>query len=217
MADESEPKPRGLWDVMRQQGESVSAEPPRDEPAASVADEEFEEAEPQEGESAAPQKSLWALMGVSSPVPDVSEPKPAEEEAAPPPAWFRGKIEDQPPTASEQPSAVAEDEDEDIFEEAPAAEPDEVEREQEELDEESEPAVSPPAKPAAFVVADSPARERLANIAVKTGRSRGAMLSLLVGLLAVPLTLLASMPEVWTRIPPAILGFGALVRRVDFL
>ena len=210
MADESEPKPRGLWKVMRQQGESVAPDPVADQHSSSVADDEREETK-------SPGKGLWALMGVSSPpVPDVPEAEPAaEEESAPPPAWFRGKIEDNSPPEPEQSSApLAEDIEEEIFEEVPVseaeAEPEEVEVE---VEEDVEHAVSQPVQPAPFVVAESasPARARLSNITVKTGRSRGAMLSLLVGLFAVPLTLLAAMPEIWTRIVPACLGFGALV------
>ncbi len=211
MADESEPKPRGLWDVMRQQGGSASSEGRAAERASSVAADEDTE-QPQSGG-----KGLWELMGVASPpVPEVPQAEPGleDQEAAPPPAWFRRKSENDLLAESESstPAASDEVEEEDWTEEAAPEPEEEVELE---ADDPEEPYAEPPmpalAEPVPFFVTDSesPVAAKLANIEVKTGRSRGAMLSLLVGLFAVPLTLLAAMPDVWTRIPPALLGFGA--------
>lgn len=197
--NQDEQKPRGLWDVMRHQNESQESSPRETEPFQDEADRD---------PSASSGKGLWAMMGVAptpasqsdpqeSPSPDTED----DETSAPAPGWFRGKTtkvaESDAPTAGEESS----------WDESSEAYKDETEQEPE--------IEKPPlrAEPSPVVVTprQSPALAKHVNLAKKTGLSRGAMLSLAVGLLAMPLTLLAAKPEIWTRIPATVVGFGALV------
>ena len=217
MAIEADDKPRGLWSVMRK-GNSARAEAPvEDNPSApaeaNVSDEaaisfDSEESEPAAADAEpASGKGLWAVMGMGPAVPAESPPEMnAEVEApAPPPTWFRGKVETEAapepePIAPAAPPA-------DAPEKSPTARPLVHPRPV------IQPRVVPLREPEPLIrtAVETPAQEKLASLTKKTGRSRGAMWSFLVGLFAIPLTLLAMRPEIWTRIPAALVGFGALV------
>ncbi len=155
-------------------------------------------------------KGLWAMMGVQPLAPQkTTGPQNAEvlaeedQVAAPPPAWFRGKSAPELPQEQELPKAP--EERIETFQEAPPAEPKRKPRAVPQTPAQTE------APMFAIDTQASPAEEKMSTLEVKTGRSRGAMLSLLVGLFAIPLTLLAARPEIWTRIPAPVLGFGAMV------
>ena len=187
-------RPRGLWDLMRHETDSASREDAAEPPEREKVEPETEETE----ETSTSGKGLWAMMGVApppaeSPAEDALEEieEIDEDESAPPPAWFQAKAE-----------PIDEDSEwEEIVDETPP---------------EDEAALEPAVRrriAVPFVVAheESPAQAKREAIQVQIGRSRGAILSLLVGLFAIPLTLLAARPEVWTRIPATVLGFGAMV------
>jgi hypothetical protein len=206
MANEPEEKPRGLWGVMQRQSDGPLTEAPPREQLPGITPQEAEEVEFEAVEterkpsSSSPGKGLWAMMGVKS-APAITpelEPSSEEEHATPAPAWFRGKVESEAPAVgrSQEPEVRLE-----MFVEIPASEPKVTTR------------PVPRTQPASFVVArvETPAQAKISHLAVKTGRSRGAMISFLVGLFAIPMTLLAMRPEFWTRIPATCLGFGALV------
>lgn len=149
------------------------------------------------------------MMGVAPTPSSTNPPNPltpprdtendeGNESAAPAPAWFRRK----PETETESPESFDE-------------ETDWEETDEEDLWDEAEPEKPPlPVSEPSPVMVDSPPSQtasRHLHAAKKPGRSRGAMLSLAVGLIAVPLTLLAAKPEIWTRLPATATGFGALV------
>ncbi len=204
MASELEPKPKSLWELMRQSPQVPLAEVPPAPPSAKT--DEPAEAEDQESTEPSKGKGLWALMGVKAPpVPDSVPALPdedfqeVEQPLAPPPAWFHGKAEADSSEESEPPPVLEQG---DVYGEVPI--PKELPAPPPQVAAEPTPFVINPleprqlSRPSAFVVQ-------------KKEPSRGAFLSLLVGVLALPMTLLSAMPEIWTRIPAAIVGLGALV------
>ncbi|MCA9067727.1 MAG: DUF1559 domain-containing protein, partial [Planctomycetaceae bacterium] len=169
---------------------------------------EFEESNPNSSSA----NGLWGMMGVaptpasqSAPndLPDTSDTENEDETEAP--AWFRGKLETE--TDGESNSEVYDEDEDSAWDETPEDDDQDPGPEQE-IDEE------PPyhAQPSPVVTApQSSAVSKHISLTKKTGLSRGALLSVAVGLLAVPLTLLAARPEIWTRMPATATGFGALV------
>ncbi len=203
MSVEPDDKPRGLWSVMRK-GASTAEAPVEEDPHRLPVQEEESPIpqEPAESGERSTGKGLWALMGLRSPAVSAEAPRSepsAEEVPASPPSWFRGKVETD--EAAEETKAP------------PAKEPAAIPRESPAPPPKARPRNVPQTQPGPIIqaVVETPAQEKLASLTKKTGRSRGAMWSFLVGLLALPMTLWAMQPEIWTRIPAALVGFGALV------
>lgn len=144
-------------------------------------------------------RSLWEVMGVEAPLAEEEQPP------APPPAWFRGKAEVKPAEEPAPPPDLG-----------PAELYGEVRIPQDVPAREESPAPPPreEAGPSPFVIDPAPRRPQAKPspfLVQKKEPSRGAMLSLIVGVLALPMTLFAAWPEIWTRIPATVLGLGALV------
>ena len=206
----TESGPKGLWSLMK------PAE--TDEPES-----DSEETEPAESTVAADgPKGLWGLMKGPSPEtvpeeqppPDESATEPTSEPAsdkaeAPKGLWSlmgsrKPADEEAEPDESEAKTEPLDTADEGHDSEE-SAEPDDEQLEVaplEELaaEEEREVAVAKEAAVAARPV------EKPAAV-----RSRGAMHALLLGLVAVPMSALSLLPELWLRIPANLLGFLALM------
>lgn len=210
MANELEPKPRSLWDLMGRPSAVPLVEVPS-LPASSNREEENQPGRRVEPETSAtsPGKGLWALMGVKSPVaPEQApkEPSVAEQDdpsAIPPPAWFRGKTEaktDLEPHSEEEPLSVHDPGD--AFGEVPI--PTQIP--------EPPPPMNAVPNPLAIDIAPPVRKAKPSPFAAKKKEpSRGAFWSVVVGALALPMTLFAAMPEIWARFPATVLGLGALV------
>lgn len=208
-APATESGPKGLWSLMKP---AESDEPEPDSAATEPAESTV---------SADGPKGLWGLMKGPSPetVPEEQTPsEPPVQETAPKPAgeasrglWSlmgSGKPAVEEPEVAE---ATAEPELEpleaadEVDDSEESAEPDNEQLEVaplEELaaEEEREVAEAKEAAAAARPVEKPPAV-----------RSRGAMHALLLGLVALPMSALSLLPELWLRIPANLLGFLALM------
>lgn len=206
MPNELEPKPHSLWDLMRRPAAVPSADAPTPD---KLADQQAEAESHAAG--ASPGKGLWAMMGVQAPVlPEsaIVEPSVSEVEenasAAPPPAWFRGKTEMESPANEAEPLSEE-------LEPLSVHDPSSAIKVPV-----PKPIFAPPpqvvAEPHPFAI-DAPRPEARPSPfkAKKKEPSRGAFWSVLVGALALPMTLFAAMPEIWARLPATILGLGSLV------
>ncbi len=222
MAKEPEHKPRSLWEMMGNPSETEASteessveessveESPIDPPPAPTREDVPHEAQG---------KGLWAMMGGTPATEEkgiesdsdadsevVLDVNPSVPPSEPMPDWFRPKTAAPAPTQPPPQTPKAEDEvlDEGFFDEE---ESDEETKSDQAADEET----APTPTPVVMRGLQSPAEAKRSKIAAKSGRSHGAMLSAAVGLFALPMTLLAARPEIWTRVPATFLGFGAMV------
>ncbi|GAB4154750.1 MAG: hypothetical protein Tsb009_31450 [Planctomycetaceae bacterium] len=186
----SEPNLAGLWSVMNRT-EQEPTNPESEHSADTDADQTASDSP----------KGLWALMNPSSKEADTNEYSSAAASAF-----------EEPPTTESGPKSlwsvmsqttVDETSDETSDEEKTSSKvtlpplPDDN-LQPVELDE-----LTPTEEPA-------PASDTGENIQ-KPVRSRGAILSLLLGLVSVPTAALAMMPEFWTQFPATVIGFSAML------
>lgn len=208
---------KGLWELMGQKrstDESTPSPPVSTEPAAA----ETPTAE-QPGASSPPPldlseslpdtkprgRSLWQLMQQAEATPAATEPESANTNAS------EAVVPDAMRSAFEAPVKGADRRLRQL--EAPEVEivEDEGDVPLEALDESDEATLAPEHVPAELIPASPDITESLVPADVRSGLSRSALWSVILGGLSLPLSLIAVYPAIWSRIPPSVTGFAALL------
>jgi hypothetical protein len=226
---------KGLWALMGQQPDKAeSADPPLAEPATPLTDNAPVTANVPQSDAGKHRKGLWSLMQQAGPTADATTVPEAPQDSANSDrlkgqrafeAPVKGadkrlrQLKNAEQSRRDDEMLLGSVEDEPLEDSASDIEP---------ADEEA--AVNPlPAIPTATkrelpaaglkpavraipaIVSRPTPRATPAAAALSTGDSRSAKLSVILGGLSLPISLIAIWPAIWTRIPPSICGFVALL------
>lgn len=208
---------KGLWELMGQKrstDESPPSPPATEDPATSTPPTDETSAAPSPApldlEESLPDtkprgRGLWQLMQQAETAPaaqDTESPATALPDAVVPDAMrsaFEAPVKgaDRRLRQLEAPEVEIVDDEGDVPLEA--------------LDESEEAAPGPERLPAELVSALPGTPQSLAPPEPRLGLSRSALWSVILGGISVPLSLIAIYPAIWSRIPPSVTGFAALM------